>query len=202
MPRCAYDLVLFDMDDVLARYEPDKRIAALAQATGRAPDHIRAAIWESDYFALADSGEWDAQGCLDEFSRRVGAPVSRELWVATRRASLTPFSDMLALLAELKRARVTIGLLSNNDLLALEALDELIPGLVAEMAPHAYVSAQFRLRKPDPALFRFVCGKIGIAPERALFVDDLAENVEGARHARLAGHVFRNRAGLEEALAG
>lgn len=196
-----FDLVLFDMDDVLARYEPHRRIEALARATGVAPDHIRAAIWESDYFAQADSGKWDAAGCLAEFSRRIGAEVSRDLWVETRRAALTPFPDMLALVGALKTAGVAVGLLTNNDLLALEELDRLIPGLPALMAPHGYCSAQFGLAKPDPAIFRAACARIGVAPQRALFVDDLAENVAGARAAGMAGHVFGGRPGLESALA-
>ena len=75
--RVPFDLVLFDMDDVLARYDPERRIAALARATGRPAAAIRAAIWESDYFALADSGAWDAAGCLAEFSARIGAPVGK-----------------------------------------------------------------------------------------------------------------------------
>lgn len=198
--RVPFDLVLFDMDDVLARYDPERRIAALARATGRPAAAIRAAIWESDYFALADSGAWDAAGCLAEFSARIGAPVSRALWVETRRASLTPFPDMLALVAGLKAGGVTVGLLTNNDLLALEELDALMPGLPALMAPHGYASAQFGLAKPDPAIFRAVCARIGVAPERALFVDDLPENVAGARAAGLAGHVFEGRAGLEARL--
>jgi putative hydrolase of the HAD superfamily len=196
-----FDLVLFDMDDVLARYEPEARIAALAKATGRTAETIRAAIWESDYFDRADAGAWDADGCLREFFARIGAAGSRALWVETRRAALTPWPDMLALVARLKAQGVRVGLLSNNDLLALEELDALIPGLPALMAPHGFVSAQFGTRKPDPALFRAVCAKIGVAPARALFVDDLAENVDGARAAGLSAHVFAGRAGLEAALA-
>lgn len=195
-----YDLVLFDMDDVLARYEPEKRIAALADATGRPAGAIRAAIWESDYFDKADSGAWDAARCLAEFSGRIGAPVSRELWVTTRRASLTPFPEMLALVADIKASGTRVGLLTNNDLLALEELDALMPGLPALMAPHGYASAQFRLAKPDPEIFRVVCARIGVAPGRAMFVDDLPENVAGARAAGLSAHLFAGRAGLEEAL--
>lgn len=201
MKKPDFDLVLFDMDDVLARYEPDARIAALARETGRPAEAIRAAIWESDYFDRADAGAWNAQECLRQFFARVGAPGSRAVWVETRRAGLTPWPDMLALVAELKAQGVTVGLLSNNDLLALEELDALVPGLPALMAPYGFVSAQFGMRKPDPALFRAVCARIGVAPERALFVDDLEENVAGARAAGMSGHVFAGRAGLEAALA-
>jgi putative hydrolase of the HAD superfamily len=200
-PRPDLDLVLFDMDDVLAHYDVKARIDALADATGLGEAAIRAAIWDSDYFARADAGEWDARGCLEEFSRRLGAPVSRELWVETRRASLKPFPDMLDLVAELKRAGLTVGLLSNNCLLTLETLGELFPGLPELMGERLFVSAQFGLAKPDPRLFRMVCARIGAADERSLFVDDLSENCEGARVAGLRAHRFAGRAGLERALA-
>ncbi|MBK9083447.1 MAG: HAD family phosphatase [Rhizobiales bacterium] len=196
-----FRLVVFDMDDVLCHYDVEARLAGLASVTGRPVAAIRAAIWESDYFARADSGDWDAQGCLDEFSRRIGAPLTRAQWVATRRAAMTPFADMLALVQSLKERGAAVALLSNNDLLAKETLGEIFPGLAELFAPHAYVSAELGLAKPDPAIFRDVCARLGVAPREALFTDDLAENVEGARKAGLVAHLFRGRAGLETALA-
>ena len=196
-----FALVVFDMDDVLCHYDVERRLAELAAVTGRPVAAIRAAIWESDYFARADAGEWDAQGCLDEFSRRIGAPLTRAQWVATRKAAMTPFADMLDLVRALKGRGTAVALLSNNDLLAKETLGEIFPGLPELFAPHAYVSAELGLAKPGPAIFREVCARLGVAPGRALFTDDLPENVEGARRAGLASHLFRGRAGLEAALA-
>jgi putative hydrolase of the HAD superfamily len=195
------DLVLFDMDDVLARYDVATRLGALSQATGLPPAAIRAAIWESDYFGRADSGEWDARGCLEEFSKRLGVPVSRDVWVSARRVSLTPFPEMFDLLERLKTSGAAIGLLSNNCALTGETLDELAPGLRALTEPRAWVSAQFGRLKPDPELFRLACARAGADPARTLFVDDLAENVAGARAAGLRGHRFDGREGLERALA-
>jgi putative hydrolase of the HAD superfamily len=44
-----------------------------------------------------------------------------------------------------------------------------------------YVSHELGARKPEPAAFRAVLADMGVAPERVLFFDDKAENVEGAR---------------------
>lgn len=41
-------------------------------------------------------------------------------------------------------------------------------------------SSQVGLRKPDPAIFRLTCARLGLPPERCLFVDDLRCNVDAA----------------------
>jgi putative hydrolase of the HAD superfamily len=42
-------------------------------------------------------------------------------------------------------------------------------------------SSEVGVRKPDPAIYRLACEGLGVAPERASFVDDIDSNVEGAR---------------------
>jgi epoxide hydrolase-like predicted phosphatase len=44
--------------------------------------------------------------------------------------------------------------------------------------------------KPDPRSYAIACERLGVAPERAVFVDDLAANVQGARALGMRGIVF------------
>jgi HAD superfamily hydrolase (TIGR01509 family) len=44
-----------------------------------------------------------------------------------------------------------------------------------------FLSSAIGLRKPDAAAYDHVAKAIGVAPERIVFFDDLAENIEGAR---------------------
>jgi putative hydrolase of the HAD superfamily len=41
-------------------------------------------------------------------------------------------------------------------------------------------SSKVGLRKPDPEIYRLTCSRLGVAPERCLFIDDLLCNVEAA----------------------
>ena len=41
-------------------------------------------------------------------------------------------------------------------------------------------SSKVGMRKPDPEIFRLTCSRLGVAPERCLFIDDLLCNVEAA----------------------
>lgn len=46
---------------------------------------------------------------------------------------------------------------------------------------YVMVSGEHGLVKPDPAIYRLLCEKVGMAPAELLFVDDSERNVEAAR---------------------
>ena len=54
--------ILFDMNDVLCRYDREARIGDLARACGKTPSFAEAAIWRSGYEDLGDTGAMDADG--------------------------------------------------------------------------------------------------------------------------------------------
>lgn len=62
-------------------------------------------------------------------------------------------------------------------------------------------SYALRARKPDPAFFRAVVQRTGIAPPELLFVDDRPVNIEAARDAGLRAILFEGAEALEESLA-
>jgi putative hydrolase of the HAD superfamily len=41
-------------------------------------------------------------------------------------------------------------------------------------------SSKVGMRKPDPEIYLLTCSRLGVAPERCLFIDDLLCNVEAA----------------------
>jgi 2-haloacid dehalogenase len=62
------------------------------------------------------------------------------------------------------------------------------------------VSGDERLIKPDPAIFRLLLDRHGLAAGRCLFVDDSAANVRGAEAVGMRAHLFRDAPALREAL--
>jgi HAD superfamily hydrolase (TIGR01509 family) len=46
---------------------------------------------------------------------------------------------------------------------------------------HVLASHELKLEKPDPEIYRWVIAHSGYSPEQHLFIDDIPENVEGAR---------------------
>ncbi len=201
MPPCPIRLVLFDMDDVLCGYDWHGRVAALAALSGKSAADVAGSIWTSGFEDSADIGEISAAAYLDGFARRLGLPLSRQQWIANRRAAMTPWPDMLALAKQISR-HANIAILTNNGHLTAQCMDELFPELRPIFGDRILASAQFQTQKPDPEVFRRALGHLGFSAQETLFTDDKLENVDGAIAAGLHGHVHAGTAALRERLAG
>jgi len=180
-----FDLVIFDLDDTLVEFRRELRLAALAAATGLSESHIHDAIWGSDFEHAA---ERDDQATGDDylcaFNARIGATLTRAQWIAARGAGMRVRPRMLDVLADV-RARTGVALLTNNGALLRESLPELVPEICALIPDRLHASHQFGARKPEAAVFTRLLARYGVAPARALFIDDDAEYVAGAMSAGL-----------------
>jgi putative hydrolase of the HAD superfamily len=190
-------LVLFDMHDVLCRYDRNKRLADLSRLSGKPPEVIYQAIWGSGFENEADSGKYDAAQYLAGFAARLGYPITLAEWLENRRIATTPMPEVLALLAQVKVKR---AVLTNNHTLVREHLDVLFPELFALCGGQSYVSAQFRAAKPDRVVYLRCVAAAGATPAETLFIDDSKSNVTGAIAAGLAGYVFTSADALADEL--
>lgn len=189
--------IIFDMDDVLCRYDLGKRLRALSRLTGQMPRDIRAAVWDSGFEDAADTGAYpDPDDYLAAFGKRAGRNLSRDEWIAARREAMTPWSDMLDLARQLG-GQARLALYSNNGPLAKAGLESLFPEAAAIFAERHF-SCDLGIKKPDPASYRMVAERMGVSPEDCWFIDDKKSNVTGARMAGMTAHHFRNRAALVE----
>lgn len=187
--------VIFDMDDVLCRYDLGRRLRALSRITGLMPRDIRAAIWDSGFEDAADTGGYPDPGeYLAEFRRRLGHPLTREEWVEARREAMQPWPDMLELAARIG-GQARIAIYSNNGPLTKAALGEMFPEAAAIFTEH-YHSFEFGTKKPDPQSFALLLARMGLEPQDCWFIDDKRSNVTGARMAGLRGHHFRSHGQL------
>lgn len=184
-------LVIFDMDDVLCHYDLGRRLRALSQISGKTPRDIRAAIWDSGFEDDADSGGYpDADVYLAEFSYRIGHTITRQQWIAARRESMIPSSDVLALAEAIGKVS-RLAIYTNNGPIVKSSLAELFPEAAA-IFKERYCSYEFGTKKPDPDSFTKLLTTIEISPADTWFIDDKRSNVQGARLAGLKAHHFRS----------
>jgi len=192
--------VLFDMNDVLFRYDRSLRAERLGLVCGKPASVVEAALWGSGFEDEGDRGDMDADAYLRGCGGRLGYPLTMEEWAAALRAAVTPIPESLALAASIaKRARVAV--LTNNNLLVKRAVDAVFPELRPIFGGDFFVSAEFRARKPEPEAYLRCLDRLGVAPGTTLFVDDSAKNVAGAERAGLRGHLYRTSEALKEALS-
>jgi len=193
-------LVLFDMDNVLCDYDRTKRVACLAELAGTTSAFVHAAIWESGFEALGDSGALEAADYLRGFGERIGYPLSLGEWVEARRRSMQANLAMLEIARGL-RDTTGIAVLTNNTTLVADNIDTLLPDMRPLFGARIYASARFKTAKPDPDCYRRCLSELQVAPENVLFVDDLAANVAGAREAGLLAHHHTSVEAFRQALS-
>lgn len=62
------------------------------------------------------------------------------------------------------------------------------------------ISGEERMIKPDPRFFRLLMERYGVVPEKALFIDDVAKNIEAANKLGFQTHHFTDPANLRPRL--
>ena len=76
---------------------------------------------------------------------------------------------------QLRRSGLKTGLLSNS-----WSTTHYNRELLLELFDATVISAEVRLHKPQPEIYRLMAERLEVEPSRCLFVDDLKENCEGA----------------------
>ena len=117
---------------------------------------------------------------------------------------LEPNHAMIGFLRELRARGYRLAMLTNNVREWEPLWRAMLP--VDELFEVVVDSAFVGLRKPDVAIYRLTCERLGVAPEACLFVDDVEPNVAAAAAFGMAAVLFRSSeqaiAEMREALGG
>jgi putative hydrolase of the HAD superfamily len=193
-------LFVFDMDEVLYRYDWRVRMAALAAATGHDIAELRRRWWHAAGELAAEAGGYEsAETYHAAFEAAMGMPVSVADWLRIRRAAMTPWPDSIAAVrraAELGE----VALLTNNGALVEAHLATLAPEIAPLFGENLHTSSFYGARKPDPEVFRALLREYGREPRDVFFTDDLPENVAGAASLGITAHLFAGAPGLLRAI--
>ena len=65
---------------------------------------------------------------------------------------------------------------------------------MADAVDDIVVSAEVGIAKPDGRIFELALARLGVQPAEAVFVDDFARNIEGARAIGMPAVHFKNTA--------
>ena len=123
----------------------------------------------------------------EEFERDFGAMlgVEPEGLIGRLFAGLGPDEAMIAAVKAVRGAGISTGLISNS---WGTGIYERAP---MEIFDATVISGDVGLHKPEPEIYRLGAERIGVPPERCVFVDDLRENIEGAEAVGMTGVLHR-----------
>lgn len=192
-------LVLFDLGDVIASYDPAPRIAEYAQRSGLDPKEVSRRLWKSGFSIACDRGRHPAAEMQTEIGARLGVEFARDELLRLQAAAFRVRPEMLELVDEVGRSART-GILTNNSPLLEEAFPLHFPELCEQFDPILF-SHRFEHVKPEPELFERVTAQLGLPAGDILFVDDQETHVAAARRAGWQARSFTSPAALRRELA-
>ncbi len=192
--------VVFDYGKVLCQPQPPAVREALATRLGAPREAFEAAYaqfrLEYDRGTLDDVTYWQAvaQAC----GRMLDAETA--LWLADcdARGWSQPNPVLVAWAGQVRQAGFQTAILSNMQRSLRQRLAELCPWLPEVDA--AVFSSDIGYVKPEPEIYRRVMELLAIAPQEALFIDDVEANVIGARQVGLSALWFTDVPTLRQAL--
>lgn len=180
--------LVFDMGNVLirynARYYLEKYVSDEADRT-----LLMREVFQSVEWIRMDHGSITEPEAVAASCRRLPARLHETAARLYRvwNQDIPPIPGMETLIERLKKAGYGIYLLSNTSVRYHEFRKNIT---ALRWFDGEFISADWRLLKPDPAIFRAFCQHFGLVPGQCLFVDDLPANVYGAQCAGMEGVVF------------
>ncbi len=182
--------ILFDMGNVLIRFEPKRYVKNAGLSESDQQLLLRELYGSIDWVRL-DRGTLTEAEVIDRCVSRVGEHLrgAVEKLVGHWDRPELPVEGMKALTDELYEKGYGLYLLTNAGPRQREYWPRFRAG---EHFPEerVYRSADVHLLKPDPAFFEGALEKFGLDRAECVFIDDSAANAEGAQRVGLDAIVF------------
>lgn len=186
--------IVFDMGNVLVDYNAHRFVANHTTD----PDDavlLRQTVFGSVAWIQLDRGSISRTAAAERICGQLPPrlqPVALQL-LENWHDDIRPFAAMEQLCCRLQQAGYQLWLLSNA---GLQFYDYCRSIGALRYFSGTFVSADYGLLKPDPAIYTAFCNRFGLLPEQCLFVDDMPLNVEGALRAGMPGLVYHGDAAL------
>ena len=180
--------VIFDMGNVLMTFD-GPYFSTCFTDTAEDAALLQDALFGSPLWTLLDSGtishETMARYARTHLPERLHANL--EACIARWPDYSKPIEPVNDLAIRLKSEGYGIYVLSNA---STRIMEQLAHAPVMPFLDGHVVSAEERLMKPDPAIYRLLCERFELEPSECLFVDDNEDNCIDARVAGMHAYHF------------
>ena len=191
--------VVFDLGNVLVRWDP-KLLYGRLLPDPAVRDRFLAEICTDAWNREFDRGRSFAGGIAERVARHPEWEAEIRAWDAHWHEMLPGLIDgSVAILEQLAARGVPLYAITNFSTAKYAETIERFP--VLKIFRDTVVSAHERLLKPDPAIYRVLLARNHLDPAACLFIDDVTENVEGARAVGMRAVRFTSPRALADDLA-
>ncbi|SDR19988.1 HAD family hydrolase [Thermostaphylospora chromogena] len=181
--------ILVDYGGVISHQPPQEAAAPLAQALDVEPERFWQTYWR--HRDAYDRAELDATTYWSRVCADIGKDLDPHLLDSLIALDLNAWTYLnrhtLKTLTELAERGIPLALLSNAPT-ELARLIDTRPW--ATLFRYRFFSADLRLSKPDPRIYRQVCERLPARPQDVLFIDDRPDNIRAAEETGIRTLLF------------
>ena len=181
--------IVFDMGGVLVEYQPDRVVREFVEdeAERRA---VCTSVFVSPEWIMLDMGVISEEAALARMQARLDTDHAREMAAKClahwHEYNMWPKEGAGDLVRWLKDQGYGIYLCSNASLRLLDCYRDVIPGI--ELFDGVFFSAEEKCMKPQTEMYAHLFERFNLKPEECFFVDDLQNNIDGARAVGMDGY--------------
>jgi putative hydrolase of the HAD superfamily len=140
-----------------------------------------------------ERGELTEEGFAERFGGLLELEPARRTGLVERMfGHIEPDEDMVEALRRARAQGVRTGLISNS--MGAGRYDR---SVFPQLFDGVVISGDEGMHKPEPAIYKLGCERVGLSPGECVFVDDLRENCEGAEAVGMTSVLHR---GAEQTL--
>ena len=182
---------VFDMGNVLTEYDGMRVCEALIKDAA-IRERVFTAVFESQEWVKLDMGIISEEKALRRMVSRLKTQEEKEAaarcFAQWHIYNMRPIEEMGKLVRELKERGFGLYVCSNASVRLLECYREVIPAV--DCFDGILFSAEVKCMKPQKEMYLHLYERFGLKPEECFFLDDLEENIQGARETGMKGYCF------------
>ena len=182
---------LFDLGNTVIKLAYERVIENICRQSNVNRDELLEVFEQAGGYRDMERGAATFFDFYDFLSRKAGyrgdIHALRETWTDFFDGPVIGIEDVLAKI----RARYRVAFLSNSNEVHAEVIPRRFAGLFRKDDRFIF-SHRFRMAKPDPEMFQRALEVIGAGAAQAVLIDDLLENVIGARSVGMTAYQFKD----------
>ena len=199
-PGMHADVLLYDFGGVLIRIDFDWIFHRWAEL-GRVPfEQVKSRFSHGDAYQRHERGEIDIEQYFESLREDLGIDLTDEQFADGWARVFGPeYDETVRVIRELE-GRVPQFLFSNTNLTHYRYWSVRYAKALEPMR-RQFLSFEIGKRKPERDAFEHVARDIGVPLDRILFLDDTADNIEGAREAGVHAVLVQSPSDVRNAVA-
>ncbi|MDE6312420.1 MAG: HAD family phosphatase [Lachnospiraceae bacterium] len=190
--------IIFDIGRVLIEWDWQGYLSGF-HYTEEKQERLAQAVFENPTWKETDRGVWSDEEILQSFIQKAPEYEKeiRMLWEDMGRCvERSPHTDQW--IADLKKQGLKVYYLSNYGKTLREKTKEALN--FTDVCDGGIFSYEIKEIKPNPAIYEALLKKYSLNANQCLFIDDLQENIQGAKACGIQGIQFTTYAETSEAL--